>query len=187
MDSEKIQSIRDYLIKCFPKDSHEDKYDFDRDVHKFEIRSVKNIYLALFSKEYLEDNNSKSIVSELEKIGLSDILREDESLNVIITNDGIKFESKLWPRIKQLLEDGHYKWRTLRGISKESGISVEEVKKALGIHSDMVIKSSIPAETGEELYTTREHFRRHQSAFVKLTSSLFSRVTSSPTSASDEE
>ena len=187
MDSNKIQSIRDYLLKYFPNDSHEDKYDFDRDVHKFKIRTVDNVLLALFSKEYLEDNDTKSIISNLEKIGLSDVLRKNESLNVIITNDGIKFESKFWPGIKQSLEKDRYKWRTPRGVAKENKISVEEVKKAFAVHADAVIKSSIPAETGEELYTTRQHFRSHQSPFVKLTSSLFTRVSSSSTGGSDEE
>ena len=91
-----------------------------------------------------------------------------------------------WDDLKKSLEDSRYKWRTIRGVAKETGLSSEEVKKLLAANSTVVIKSSIPADSGEELYTTREHFRRMQSPFVKISSSLISRVTSSSTSGSED-
>ena len=187
MDSEKIQSIRDYLLKHFPNDTHNDKDDFDRDGHKFKIRTQSSVLLVLFSSEFIEDNDPKNIISKLKKIDLINLLRNNESSIIIITNDGVKIESKFWTGIKKSLEESRYKWRTPRSVAKENEISVEEVKKAFEIHSDVVIKSSIPADTGEELYTTREHFRKHQSPFVKLTSSLFTRVSSSSTGSSSED
>jgi hypothetical protein len=91
-----------------------------------------------------------------------------------------------WDDVKKSLEDSHYKWRTIRGVAKETGLSPEEVQKLLTAHSDVIIKSSIPADSGEELFTTREHFRRMQSPFVKIASSLISRVTSSSSSSSED-
>lgn len=186
MEPGKIQSIRDYLQKHFPSSIHDDMNDFSRGAHKFKIKTASGILLVLFSEEFIDVNDSETIVSKLEKFNLIYHLRDSYSLIVIVTNNGIKFESKFWGEIKKSLEDSRYKWRTPRGVAKETGLSIEEVKKAFNIHSDVVIKSSIPSNTGEELYTTREHFRKLQSPFVKITSSLFTRVSSSTGSSGED-
>lgn len=187
MDPKKIQSIRDYLLKHFPSDNHDDQFDFDRDGQKFRIKTKDCIYLALVSREFVEDNESNTILSRLNKYDVRNILQSNPSALVIITNSGVRLESVYWDRVKKSLENSRYKWRTPRGVAKEIEITEKEVKKAFTIHSDVVIKSSIPADTGEELYTTREHFRELQSPFVKLTSSLFTRVSSSSTGSSNED
>lgn len=107
--------------------------------------------LATFSEEFIDDNDSKSILNKLDKWNLSDQLRNNSSALVIVTNHGIRFESKYWDKIKQSLENNRYKWRTPRGILKETGLPIEEVEKAFSWHSDHVIKSSIPSDTGEAL------------------------------------
>lgn len=92
-----------------------------------------------------------------------------------------------WEDVKKSLEDRRYKWRTIRGIAKQTGTSPEEIRKLLATHADLVIKSSIQAESGEDLFTTREHFRRMQSPFVKLVSSITTSVSSSASSSGEGE
>jgi hypothetical protein len=89
----------------------------------------------------------------------------------------------LWDDVKKSLEDRRYKWRTIRGIAKESGSSPEEIRKLLAKHSDVVVKSSILADSGEELFTTREHFRQMQSPLIKIASSVTTSVKGSASSS----
>ena len=84
-----------------------------------------------------------------------------------------------WDEVKKSLEDSRYQWRTIRGVAQETNLTHEQVQQIIKTHAQEVIKSSVAADSGEELFTTREHFRQKQSAFVKITSSLTSRVSSS--------
>ena len=92
-----------------------------------------------------------------------------------------------WDDVKKSLEDGRYKWRTIRGIAKETRSSPEEIQNLLTTHSDVVIKFSIPADSGEELFTTREHYRRMQSPLVKIISSVTASVMGSASSSGTGE
>jgi hypothetical protein len=74
------------------------------------------------------------------------------------------------------LENPNYKWRTVRGIGKESGLSPETVLEILSKRKDIIVQSSIPSMDGEDLYTTREHYREFASAGQKLLGALRNRV-----------
>lgn len=187
MDSDKIQSIKDYLLKHFPNCVHEDKYNFSRMAQTFRIKTEDAILLALFSEEFIDDNNSNAILNKIDKWNLTNQLRDNPSALVIVTNHGIRFESKHWDEIKKSLENSRYKWRTIRGVVKETGLPIKEVEKAFSWHSDNVIKSSIPSDTGEELYTTRKYYRRIQSPYTKIISSVFSSVSSSTSSSGKDK
>ncbi len=186
MDSEKIQSISAHLLKHFPKYEIVDKYNSSRMTQTFRIETEDGILLALFSREFVEDNDSNAILDKIDKWNLTNQLRDNLSALVIVTNHGIRFESKHWDRIRRSLEDSRYKWRTIRGVVKETGLSIEEVEEAFRWHADHVIKSSIPSDTGEELYTTREHYRRLQSPYRKIISSVLSGVSSSTSSSGED-
>ena len=186
MDHDKIKSIKDYLLQNFPSCTIDNKYDFSRVAQTYRIKTLSGILLVTFSKEFIDDNDTKDILKKLSNWNLIDLLRDSYSSLIVVTNHGIRIESRYWDRIKNSLEDSRYKWRTPRGVAKETGLSIEEVKKAFNWHADNIIKSSIPSDTGEELYTTREHFRKLQSPFVKITSSLFTRVGSSTNSSSED-
>ena len=92
-----------------------------------------------------------------------------------------------WQELVNALEDKKYKWRTIRGIANQLNVTTEEIQNLLQQHSSEIIKSSIPAETGEELYTTRKHYRKTTSAIDKLLSSLSSSATSASSSSSSSE
>lgn len=179
MGNDKIQSIEDYLSKQFPNCSLENHQDFSRGAQIFNIGTEKGILVTIFSEEFIEDNKANSIIKKIDNWNLIDQLRNNYSAIVIVTNNGIKFESRYWDIIKSSLENNRYKWRTTRGVVKETGLSFEEVEKAFRWHSDQVIKSSIPSDSGEDLFTTRQHYRKFQSPFTKIISSIFSTVSSS--------
>ena len=80
-----------------------------------------------------------------------------------------------WEQILKALENSKYKWRTLNGISKETGLDVQIVKDQIDRHSDTIIKSSIPSEDGEDLYTTRSHYRNKSSFLEKIKISIINR------------
>jgi hypothetical protein len=89
-----------------------------------------------------------------------------------------------WEDVLNSLENPKYKWRTLRGVAEQLNSSQEEILKILNEHEDEIIKSSIPAGTGEDLYTTRRHYRRMTPVFDKILSSVTGTVTSSSSSSS---
>ena len=91
-----------------------------------------------------------------------------------------------WEDIVLALEDPKYIWRTVRGVSKQLNASQHEIENFLADHASEIIKSSIPAESGEERYTTRRHYRRMVSPFDKIASSLTQTVTSSSSSSSSD-
>ncbi|NNE04521.1 MAG: hypothetical protein HKN15_02195, partial [Xanthomonadales bacterium] len=58
-----------------------------------------------------------------------------------------------WPQLRQLLEDSRFKWRTVNGLARDSGLSVADVLDLLRQHQAEIVKSAIPSERGEALYT----------------------------------
>jgi pantoate kinase len=97
----------------------------------------------------------------------------------LVTDHRKEINMSGWDEVKKSLEDARYQWRTIRGVAKETSLTQEEVHKIIKMHAQEVIKSSVAADSGEELFTTRQHFRRRQSVVAKIASSLTSRVSSS--------
>lgn len=89
-----------------------------------------------------------------------------------------------WEEAQKVLEDPRYKWRTIRGIANQLKTEKDIVYKLLLDHSDEVVKSSVPAETGEDLYTTRKHYREEASILDKITSSITQTISTSGSSSS---
>lgn len=88
-----------------------------------------------------------------------------------------------WEDVKKALENKKYKWRTVRGVAKELDTTDIRILELIKQRANEVIKSSIPAETGEDLYTTRVHYRKNESSYAKLISSLIQSVSASATSS----
>jgi predicted transcriptional regulator len=64
-------------------------------------------------------------------------------------------------KVVAALEDSRFEWRTLQGVAEQTKLSVDEVLASLStlINRGIVIRSRIPAANGEDLYTTRTHFK----------------------------
>lgn len=88
IDSEKIEAISYYLQEHFPSAEHADKDDFARIGHMFRITTKEHVMLAVISREFMEDNNLKTILSTLAKIDISKLLKDNPKSTVIITSHG---------------------------------------------------------------------------------------------------
>ncbi len=82
-----------------------------------------------------------------------------------------------WNQIIKALENPKYKWRTIKGISKETGIDPEIIKKEIYNNLDLIIKSSIPSKGRDDLYTSRPHYRKKSTIFERITSSIINRAS----------
>ncbi|GAB7217757.1 hypothetical protein [Dickeya oryzae] len=75
---------------------------------------------------------------------------------------------------KMRLEIKKYTWRTVRGVAKETGLDPMIVTKYIMTHEDEIVKSSVPNEKGEMLFTSRLN-RRSQSPWVRIISAVKNR------------
>ncbi|MCC2607999.1 hypothetical protein [Planctobacterium marinum] len=73
--------------------------------------------------------------------------------------------------IKDSLESSQYKWRTPRGVSKETGLKFSEVLELLE-KSPQFQKAKKPNKRGEPLFTTREKYKKQSSPFTRIISAL---------------
>jgi hypothetical protein len=74
------------------------------------------------------------------------------------------------------LEKPDFKWRTVPGIARETGLAPEVVHQALAVTSDKVVRSSVPSKDGDWLFTTRDHFRGTASVFERVLGSIKNRA-----------
>jgi phenylpropionate dioxygenase-like ring-hydroxylating dioxygenase large terminal subunit len=88
-----------------------------------------------------------------------------------------------WEDIVKALENNKYRWRTVRGVAKELKTTDKQILELIQQHADEVIKSSIPADTGEDLLTTRNHYRRTASPYAKIISSVTQSVSGTDSSS----
>ena len=58
------------------------------------------------------------------------------------------------------LEDSRYDWRSVDGVSEQTGIPATQVREALENQMPEIVRSSVPDELGRALYTTRKHYRQ---------------------------
>lgn len=66
------------------------------------------------------------------------------------------------------LEKPDYKWRTVRGVAKDSQLAESEVLEVLTEHPDLIVQSTVLSKTGESLFSTRRHIRKRASLGEKL-------------------
>ena len=75
------------------------------------------------------------------------------------------------------LEDQRYDWRTIEGISEQTGIPQAKVREVLETLQREVVRSSVPDELGRSLYTTRKHYRETHGLGERFLSALSDKVT----------
>jgi len=90
--------------------------------------------------------------------------------------DEIPYVGQIWPNVKSALESPEFKWRTLEGIVKETGLDAAMVGASLATNEDAIIKSSIPDEKGNDLFTTRGHYREKSSILDRLENAITNKV-----------
>src|SRR5438046_8366245 len=77
-------------------------------------------------------------------------------------------------RVIAALEDSQYKWRTVQGVAKDANLPEERVRQIIDYlqAEGVVIQSSIDAEDGSELFTTRLHRRQTASLWHRFMAAL---------------
>jgi hypothetical protein len=63
-------------------------------------------------------------------------------------------------QIINALSNPKFSWRTLDGVSRETGLKQDEILKFIESNPNLFIKSRISDEKGRALYATREHYRK---------------------------
>lgn len=81
-----------------------------------------------------------------------------------------------WQSIKQALENPNFKWRTISGVAKETGLPPITIVNSLSQHVDYVIRSSIPSTNGEDLFTTREHYQEKSTLWDRIENIITNKV-----------
>lgn len=75
-------------------------------------------------------------------------------------------------KIIKALSNSKYDWRTLEGVSQETGLNQDEILEFIESKPDIFIKSRIPDEKGRSLYATREHYRATNSIWKRTLDQL---------------
>ena len=77
------------------------------------------------------------------------------------------------------LENPKYKWRTVQGVAKETGLSKAVVESVIKKNTQgEIIQSPIFSVKGDQLYTTRKHYRNKASPFERLHAAFINRSSS---------
>ena len=76
-------------------------------------------------------------------------------------------DPNLASKIIQSIEQSDFDWRTKSGIASELELTSDEIGDVLA-KSDSFVKSKVPNEKGEELYTTVGRYKRNTPLFKRM-------------------
>ncbi len=76
----------------------------------------------------------------------------------------------------ETLADERFKWRTLKGIARQLNVDKDEIISVIEDNPDIIVQSSIPSEKGEQLFATRDHYRRKSSRFDRFMGGVKGRI-----------
>lgn len=69
------------------------------------------------------------------------------------------------------LEQSEYKWRTARGLAKETNIPIQKIQRFLE-NSQAILRSKKPNKSGKPLYTTRDRYRKSTPVTKRILAAL---------------
>ena len=81
-----------------------------------------------------------------------------------VERDAIPIED----RIMQALDDPRWNWRTVDGISRDTGIPHDEVQVSLYRSGRVVVRSPVHDRLGRALFTTRKRYGETHSLIERL-------------------
>lgn len=88
----------------------------------------------------------------------------------------MSFSEKKLDAVIAALENPGYQWRTVSGVAKEAGVSEATVLEIISLNRDRIVQSSVPSTKGEDLYTTRKHYREFASPIQKIFGAVKNRI-----------
>ncbi len=74
------------------------------------------------------------------------------------------------------LENPDYSWRTIEGLASETALEPGVVLSVISHLEGEIVRSSIKSKDGQELYSTRNHFRKFASPTTRLMGALKNRL-----------
>ena len=77
--------------------------------------------------------------------------------------------------LEEAFQNPEYTWRTVRGVSEETGIDPAAVQEFIVTHGHEIIKSSAMNQKGETLYAARDVYRSKGSPVRRLMSAFKNR------------
>jgi len=80
-------------------------------------------------------------------------------------------------RVIAALEGPKYLWRTIPGISTETGLSESDVTASIRDNQDVILEASNKSAKGYPLYTTRKHYKEKASVFNRIISGVTTSTT----------
>jgi len=81
-------------------------------------------------------------------------------------------------RVVKALENPKWDWRTIDGVSEETGIDPHQVALILAFLPNVVdiVQSSVPDKRGRALFTTRNHYNQRQNLANRILSAFSDRI-----------
>ena len=70
-------------------------------------------------------------------------------------------------QVIKALENPDFQWRTLDGISRETGLSQIEILQVFQEIEGQLLRSAEPDKHGKTVYTTRRHYYSTQGFFTR--------------------
>ena len=68
----------------------------------------------------------------------------------------------------QALEDDRWEWRTIEGLAKATGLTVEEVRGVLAKYPQLILTSSVPSPAGDDLYALQHRYYERLNPVQKI-------------------
>ena len=80
--------------------------------------------------------------------------------------------------VTNALQSPQWEWRTVNGVSTDTGLSEEIVRKIIRylISTGDVIQSEVDSEDGRKLYTTRKHYEGKASLWDRVKAAFRNRA-----------
>lgn len=79
-------------------------------------------------------------------------------------------------RMITAIRNSQYRWRTAKGISKDSGVPISQILKIFE-KSDMFLQAKKTNARGEHLYTTKERYKSETSLGKRLINVLTNTIS----------
>jgi len=74
-------------------------------------------------------------------------------------------------KIFEALDDNTWDWRTIRALSKASGLEPDNVLTIISQYPHLIRRSAVPSEKGEELFTLQSRFYQNKKGWDFLNTS----------------
>jgi hypothetical protein len=71
-------------------------------------------------------------------------------------------------RVLQALNNERFKWRTLKGIVRESGLEPDTVMTVIRCNENLIAQSSVLSSKGDELFTSRSNLSSSDNTMTRL-------------------